>query len=101
MGRKSKLSESEKVEVVLALLRQQEPAAVLSRRYGVSDATLYRWRDEFLEGGKAALRGTTSTGNGSSHRVADLERQLSERDLVIGDLTVANRILKKVSGALS
>ena len=42
MGRKSKLSESEKVEAVLALLRQQEPAGVLARRYGVSDATPYR-----------------------------------------------------------
>jgi transposase len=101
MGRKSKLSDSDKVEVVLALLRQQEPAAVLARRYGLSEGTLYRWRDEFLQGGKAALCGTTNGKDGSPHRVAELERQLSERDLVIGELTVANRILKKVSGVLS
>ena len=36
MGRKSKLSASEKKEVVLKLLRQQGMAAVLARRYGVT-----------------------------------------------------------------
>jgi len=41
--------------VVLTLLRRQEPASALARRYGISDATLYRWRDEFLEGGRGAL----------------------------------------------
>jgi transposase-like protein len=74
---------------------------VLARRYGVSEGSLYRWRDEFLQAGKSALCGKANGKAGSSHRVADLERQLNERDLVIGELTVANRILKKVSGALS
>jgi transposase len=101
MGKKSKVGESEKLEAVLMLLRQQEPAAVLARRYGVSDPTLYRWRDLFLEGGKAALAGEPKVLNGSSHRMAQLEKELGERDRVIGELTVANRILKKASGALS
>ena len=101
MGKKSKVGDTEKLEAVLMLLRQQEPASVLARRYGVSDPTLYRWRDEFLEGGKAALAGAGHAKNGSSQRVAELEKQLGERDRVIGELTVANRILKKVSGALS
>jgi transposase len=101
MGKPSKLSETQKLEVVLLLLRQQEPAAVLARRYGVSEATLYRWRDEFLEGGKAALAGDRPGRNGSASRVVALERELGERDRVIGELTVANRILKKVSGVSS
>jgi hypothetical protein len=29
---------------VLALLRREEPAAQLARRFGVSEQTLYRWR---------------------------------------------------------
>jgi transposase len=101
MGKKSKLSDTDKLEAVLMLLRQQEPASVLARRYGVSDPTLYRWRDLFLEGGKAALAGEKQGANGSNHRVAQLEKELGERDRVIGELTVANRILKKVSGALN
>lgn len=100
MGQKSKVENSEKLEAVLMLLRKQESASVLARRYRVSEPTLYRWRDDFLEGGKAALAGGGSA-NGSGQRIAELEKQLGERDLVIGELTVANRILKKVSGALS
>lgn len=100
MGKKSNVGESEKLEAVLMLLRKQESASVLARRYGVSEPTLYRWRDDFLEGGKAALAGGGSA-HGSGQRVAELEKQLGERDRVIGELTVANRILKKVSGVLS
>ncbi|MHC4406136.1 MAG: helix-turn-helix domain-containing protein [Planctomycetota bacterium] len=29
---------------MLALLRREEPAAQLARRFGVSEQTLYRWR---------------------------------------------------------
>ena len=101
MSKKSKLSDAEKLEVVLMLLRREESAAVLARRYGISDATLYRWRDEFLEGGKAALANGKNIKNVSSRRVAELERELGERDRVIGELTVANRVLKKLSGDLS
>ena len=97
MGKKSKLSDAEKLEAVLSLLRREEPAAVLARRYGVSDPTLYHWRDAFLEGGKGALANPKSAKNGASPRVAELERQLAERDRVIGELTIANRVLKKVS----
>ena len=49
MGSKSRLSVPERREVVLSLLRRQERATVLARRYGVSENTLYRWRDEFMD----------------------------------------------------
>ena len=54
MGKKSELKGSDRREVVLLLLRREEPAAVLARRYGISEQTLYRWRDEFLAAGEAA-----------------------------------------------
>ncbi len=37
------------------LLRREEPATALARRYGVSENTPYKWREPFLEGGRAAL----------------------------------------------
>ena len=55
MGSKSRLSVPERREVVLLLLRRQEPATVLARRYGISENALYRWRDEFMVAGEAAL----------------------------------------------
>jgi transposase-like protein len=71
----------------------------VARRYGVSEPTLYRWRDDFLAAGEAALLAGTRNG-ASSHdrRVAELERQIEKRDQVIGELTIANRVLKKLSG---
>lgn len=101
MAKKTSISDAEKLEAVLLLLRKQEPAAALARRYGVSDPTLYRWRDEFLEGGKAALANGKAVSAGSSRRVQELEREVTERDRVIGELTIANRVLKKVSSGLN
>ena len=98
MGRKAKLDIEQKQEVVLKLLRREEPAAALARRYGITETTLYRWRDEFLAAGKAALADGQSNGDGHKKRVQELERQLAERDQVIGELTIVNRIFKKLSG---
>jgi transposase-like protein len=56
MGRRSELSVSKRREAVLVLLRREEGTSRLARRYGVSEQTLYRWRDEFLAGGEAASR---------------------------------------------
>ena len=55
MGRKSELSSRQRRDIVLMMLRKEEPITVLARRYGVSETTLHRWREDFLAGGEAAL----------------------------------------------
>ena len=55
MGKQSELTAAERRDAMLVLLRREEPAARLARRVGVSEQTLYRWRDEFIAGGEAAL----------------------------------------------
>jgi len=100
MAKKSGLSVEQRAEVVLRLLRKEEPATHIARRAGISEQTLYRWRDEFLSGGKTALSGR----GGQSEQAKAIERlkaEVAERDQVIGEITIANRILKKVSGDLS
>jgi transposase len=98
MGRKSGLSAEKRAEAVLALLRREEPNAQVARRYGVSEQSLYRWRDEFMAAGKAGLQG--KGGDAAADReVAKLQREIEQREQVIGELTVANRILKKLSGS--
>jgi hypothetical protein len=45
------------------------------------------------------LAGGTRGGTDARNRqIAELERQIEKRDQVIGELTIANRILKKSSG---
>jgi len=100
MGKKSELEGSARRDVVLMLLRREEPAAVLARRYGISEQTLYRWRDEFLAGGEAALAGGKSGADGRGRQIDELKREVSRRDQVIGELTIANRLLKKSSDGL-
>lgn len=96
MGRKSELPVAEREEAVLRLLRREEPASALARRYQVSEQTLYRWRDEFLEGGRQRLGKGGKKGPDEAHRqIAKLERELAHRTRMIGELTIANDLLKK------
>ena len=97
MGSKSRLSGPERREVVLSLLRREEPARVLARRYGISENTLYRWRDEFMAGGEAALANGNGKADPRDRQIAELKKQLGQRYKVIGELTIANRILKKTA----
>lgn len=100
MGKKSELGRAERRDVVLMLLRREESAAVLARRYGVSEQTLYRWRDEFLAGGEAALNAGKGGADPRHRQIEELKRELARRDQVIGELTIANRLLKKSADGL-
>ncbi len=95
MGKRSVLSVAQRREAVLALIRREEPAGKLARRFGVSEQTLHRWRDDFLAGGEAALCGKNG---GQGRRIDELEKAIEGRDQVIGEMTIANRVLKKLSG---
>lgn len=97
MGRPRKLSRSERREAVLSLLRGEESADAIGRRLGIDKSTVGRWRDLFLAGGEAAL--TDGKPDPRDQKIAQLEREISDRDQVIGEYTIANRILKKLSDA--
>jgi transposase-like protein len=97
MGTKSNLSASERRELVLSLLRRDEPAGVLARRFGISENTLYRWRDEFMTAGEAALGNGKGKADSRERQIAELRKQLDDRDKVIGELTMANHLLKKTA----
>jgi len=97
MARKTGLTAAEKAAMVLEYLRREDSAAKLARRYGVSEQTLYRYKDEFLKAGTAGLAGNVD----AERRIRELEQAVEAREQVIGELTIANRILKKRSEALS
>lgn len=98
MGKQSQLTIEQRIEAALSLIRKEEPAAKIARRYGISEPTLYRYRDLFLEGGKARMASGTGKADARDRKIERLEKHLEQRDQVIGELTIANRIFKKLSG---
>jgi len=94
--RKTGLTAKKKKELVLALLRGEDSAAKLGRRYGVSEQTVYRYRDAFLEAGELGLE-NGKRADAERDRIKQLEKEIADRDQIIGELTVVNRILKKTA----
>lgn len=60
MARPSPIPAEQRFEAVMAILSKSDTTAALSRRLKVSEATLYRWRDEFVSSGKQAITGNKS-----------------------------------------
>ena len=99
MGKESTLTAEQRSQLVLRLLSKEESAAQIARRDGITEQMLYRWREEFLAAGKRAMNGS----GGQSEQANALERlraDLGDRDQVIAELTIANRVLNS-SGLLS
>ena len=95
MGRRSDLTVDERSEIVLALLRREEPLSVLARRHGGRRGRFGCGRDDFTPAGPRGLGSGQRQPPGRRDRLGRLESGVAERDRVIGELTIANRILKK------
>ena len=52
MGKYRTYTPETKVRIVLEILRGEKPLAQASRDYQIKSSLLYRWKDQFLEGGK-------------------------------------------------
>lgn len=95
---KKRYSPEEKIELVVAALRNEGSKADLCRQRGISPLSLDEWIKRFIDGGKAGL-----SERGKSEEKSEVERlakenerlkhELSERELDI-------RILKKVTGQM-
>jgi len=75
-----------KSEIVLRLLRGEE-IDVVSREVGVNAAKIASWREEFIAGGREALK---------SRDTAPADRELLEARAKVGELTMKNDILQVV-----
>ena len=83
-----------KAKVVMEILTGEMTTMQASRRYGIKDSLLYRWKSEFWErlpqiyGQEQDLEGRRQ-----DEKIAELERK-------VGQLTMDNEILKKASRSL-
>ncbi|MEO5353008.1 MAG: hypothetical protein H7835_07325 [Magnetococcus sp. XQGC-1] len=95
MSRSSNLTPEQRAESVLALLRREEPAPVLARRYSVSTKPLGHWKDDFIAAGTSGLASEKRQAVDNAKQFAVLESAVAGRDRLIGELTIANVTLKK------
>ena len=87
---KSKFTPAEKSRIVLESLNTNISTAELCRKYNIHPQTFYQWRERFVEGGKASLNGTP---NGDVCK--NLQKENDSLKRLIGEITIANDILKK------
>lgn len=91
---KKKYSAEEKIRIVLEGLRGEMSIAELCRREGINQNSYYKWSKEFLEAGKQRLSGNV-TRQASSDEVKMLRKELDQMKMMVAEMSLKNRVLKK------
>jgi len=81
----------EKIRIVLESLNTSIGVAELCRKYAVTPAVFYGWKEKFIEGGKQALSRPRRNGGGG-----ELQAENERLKQLIGELTIANDAFKKI-----
>lgn len=91
-----KFTAEEKIRIVLEGLRGEASISDLCRKEGIHPTMYYKWSKVFLEAGKRQLNGDTIREAGSDE-VRELRTQNASLKMLVADLTLENRKLKKIS----
>jgi len=86
-----RLDDAKRLEIALAALKDEGQVAEVCNRYGISEATYYRLRDEAFK----TLREGLKSGRRKGGREAALERENRELKELVADYAAAVHILKK------
>lgn len=89
-----KFKSEEKIRIVLEGFRKEIAISDLCRREGISPAIYYKWLKDFMEAGKARLKGD-SLREANREEVTTLKRENERLKEVVGELTLENHLLKK------
>ena len=93
LGRR-RISAEDKIRIVMQGLRGEESVSDLCRRENIYKNAYYKWLKEFLEAGKKRLQGD-QVREATSTEVKDLRRANEDMKLLVAELTLENRRLKK------
>ncbi len=94
MAKRRRFTPEFKAEVVIEALSGQSSQAELCRKHNLSDVQLSKWKRQLLENAATLFEPIDKQTNASQQRIAQLEQ-------LVGRLTVALDIQKKVSTLLS
>ena len=93
-GSRKKYSAEEKVRIVLEGRRGEDTIAELCRRKGIHPNQYYKWSKDFLEAGKQRLVGDVRR-EADSQEVQEMREENEQLKVVVAELTLKNRVLKK------
>jgi len=91
---RKKYSAEDKIRIVIKGLRGEMSVAELCRKEGISQSLYYKWSKEFLEAGKARLAGDTKR-EADSTEVKEMRSEVEQLKLLVAELSLKNRVLKK------
>jgi transposase len=89
-----KFTAEEKIRIVLEGLRGEESITDLCRKEGIHPTMYYKWSKSFLESGKRQLNGDTIR-EASSNEVKELRDENDELKMLVAELSLRTRVLKK------
>ena len=87
----------EKVRIVMEGIRGEIPISALCRREGIRTNVFYKWLKDFMEAGKARLKGDTLR-EANRAEVEGLKRENERLKELVAELSVENLVLKKSLG---
>jgi len=89
-----RFSAEDKVRVVLEGFRKEIPVSDLCRREGISSALYYSWLKDFMEAGKARLKGDTLR-DATHSEVKSLRQENMRLKELVGEQALEIQLLKK------
>ena len=89
-----RISIEDKVRIILEGFRKELPVSDLCRRERISAAIYYAWSKDFMEAGKAQLRGDTLRG-ATLDEVNQLKQENSQLKELLGELALELSLFKK------
>ncbi len=87
-------SAEDKIRIVLEGFRKEIPVSDLCRREGLSSALYYSWLKDFMEAGKARLKGD-SLRDATSGEVQELRAENGRLKELAGEQALQIQLLKK------
>ena len=87
---KSKFTPEQKIQIVLESIKTSISTAELCRKHNVHPQTFHNWKQRFMESDKAGL-----SQSGKKDSIKTMKKREEDYKRSIGELTIANDILKK------
>jgi transposase len=89
-----RFSAEDKIRIVLEGFRKEMPVSDLCRREGISSALYYCWLKDFMEAGKARLKGDTLR-DATQSEVKGLRQENGRLKELVGEQALEIQLLKK------